>query len=149
MYQCALILIKRQQSSARRRLANPAQARGLLLRLVLTKLAGRIDLRVLAQHRRRFVMQQVIRRDRDLPAAAGRVDHVGRNRQSAGVAAIAVHCPEPVTWFDLIGASEPAGDESQKEAAITAFGRLMGDSGGAAMNLARSRCTPGKNCENS
>ena len=54
MYQCALILIKRQQSSARRRLANPAQARGLLLRLVLTKLAGRIDLRVLAQHRRRL-----------------------------------------------------------------------------------------------
>ena len=62
--------------------------------------------------------------------------------QAAGVAAIAVHCPEPVTWFDLIGASEPAGDDNQKEAAITAFGRLMGDSGDAAMDLARAIIQP-------
>ena len=49
---------------------------------------------------------------------------------------IAVHCPDPGTWFDLLGASKPANDKD--EAAITAFGRLMGDAGDAAMNLARA-----------
>ncbi|HPA16155.1 MAG TPA: hypothetical protein PLU30_00310 [Verrucomicrobiae bacterium] len=56
--------------------------------------------------------------------------------QAVGVAVIPVHCPDPDTWFDLIGASKPAND--QDEAAITAFGRLMGDAGKEAMDLARA-----------
>lgn len=56
----------------------------------------------------------------------------------SGASPIAVNCPEPGTWFDLLGAAKPTGDENQKEAAITAFGKLMGDASGEAMDLARS-----------
>lgn len=60
---------------------------------------------------------------------------------TTGAKPITVHCPDPSTWFDLLGASKPANDRD--EAAITAFGRLMGDVGDAAMNLARAIVRPG------
>lgn len=55
-----------------------------------------------------------------------------------GAKPIAVHCPDPGTWFDLISTAKPAGDQNQKDAAIREFGRLMGDAGDAAMDLARA-----------
>lgn len=57
-----------------------------------------------------------------------------------GAKSISVECPDPGIWFDLIGASKPANDKD--EAAITAFGRLMGDATGAAMDLARAIVQP-------
>ena len=61
--------------------------------------------------------------------------------QATGVAAIAVRCPEPCTWFDLVGATPPKSD--MDAAAINAFGRLMGDAGDVAMDLARAIVQPG------
>ena len=60
---------------------------------------------------------------------------------ASGAKPIAVHCPDPGTWFDLLGASKPANDKD--EAAISAFGRLMGDAGDVAMDLARAIVQPG------
>lgn len=61
--------------------------------------------------------------------------------KESGTKAISVHCPDPATWFDLLGATPPKSDID--EAAITAFGRLMGDAGDAAMDLARAIVQPG------
>jgi len=62
--------------------------------------------------------------------------------QVAGGVEISFHCPDPGTWFELIGASKPNGDEKQKKAEIASLGRLMGGAGDAAMDLARAIVQP-------
>jgi hypothetical protein len=63
--------------------------------------------------------------------------------QTSGAPPIVVNCPDPSTWFDLIDSSKPTGEEKQKEATFTAFGRLMGDAGNEAIALARAILEPG------
>jgi hypothetical protein len=53
-----------------------------------------------------------------------------------GAKAIPVHCPDPSTWFGLLGAVAPISETDK--AAITAFGRLMGGAEEEAKNLARA-----------
>ena len=54
--------------------------------------------------------------------------------KETGAKAIPVHCPNPITWFDLLGASAPISETD--EDAITAFARLMSGAEEDAKNLA-------------
>jgi hypothetical protein len=56
-------------------------------------------------------------------------------RESAAKS-IPVHCPDPCTWFGLLGAVAPTSERD--EAAITVFGRLMGGAEEEAKDLARA-----------
>lgn len=55
---------------------------------------------------------------------------------ACGAKSIPVDCPDPCTWFGLLGAVAPTSERD--EAAITVFGRLMGGAEEEAKDLARA-----------